>query len=49
MVKVMMMMKIDRMKVMWAAETQKWNEDMIVTVLFKILKQQQIKHPPFPQ
>ena len=40
MVKVMMiMMKIDRMKVMWAAEIQKWNEDMIVTVLFKILKQ----------
>ena len=39
MVKVMMiMMKIDRMKVMWAAEIQKWNEDMIVTVLLKIFK-----------
>ena len=39
MVKVMMMMKIDKVKVMWGAEIQKWNEDMIVTVLFKILKQ----------
>ena len=40
MVKVMMMMmKIDKVKVMWAAEIQKLHEDMIVTVLFKILKQ----------
>ena len=35
---MMMMMKIDRVKVMWAAEIQKLNEDMIVTVLFKIFK-----------
>ena len=39
MVKVMMMMmKMDKVKVMWAAEIQKLHEDMIVTVLFKIFK-----------
>ena len=39
MVKVMMMMmKIDKVKVMWAAEIQKLHKDMIVTVLFKIFK-----------
>ena len=39
MVKVMMMMmKIDKVKVMWAAEIQKLHEDMIVTVLFKIFQ-----------
>ena len=36
---MMMMMMIDRVKVMWAAEIQKLYEDMIVTVLVKIFKQ----------